>query len=194
MPETDFQLATRRANFWRDQLDIAELLGEQRYIEHAARMYFDASGWLVRIAIEDIKAQEVLHPSKADFESTHCAWQKAFEENDGRCCCDPGNDPYCAADAIYNAALFSRPVRDKIDTMAAETLCHQGADIYSDAYHAVAWEKQMAKEKAARRANRIADNAGLPRPHRRPRLTPLQKLKNRRRNKRKFVRSTYIGA
>jgi len=216
--QTDFQLATRRAKFWGDQLDIAELLGEQSYIEHAAEMYFGAAQWLVRIAIDDIKAQENFRTDLADCTSTHLAFKKAVEKNKG-CTCDPvdGTSPHwevvevigddydpilrlrlCDAAyrgpyAVWFASKYSIGVRDKIDAMVAETLCHQTADLYGDAYSS---EKQIEKQLAAEKARRIparnellqrrADRRAGLKP-RRPRPTPAQKIANRRR--RKFGRS-----
>ena len=188
MVETDFQLATRRANFWGEQLDIAELLGEQRYIEHAARMYFDAAQWLTRLAVADIKAQgQSLQPSEADCAGTHHAWQNTLEKNDGFCACSG----HPIKDVIYFAAQHSRTVRDKINAQAAETICHQAADIYGDAFDRLAERSRLAKttlrEQKARRIparnellQRNADRRAGLKPRRRIVRNPYPRIHTRR--------------
>jgi hypothetical protein len=216
--QKDFLFATRGAEFWSEQLDIAELMGDEKHIAHAARKFFGATKYLVRLAVDSIKAQGDFSPTEADCTGTHRAWQAAAKANDGHCTCGPANPsphweitgtgidsdgddivklmlcdaPYDANDAIRLAAAYSRTVRDKIDAMAAETLCHQAADIYAAAHSAAWYRERYAKQKARRiparnqllqrRADRRAGQ--LPR---RPRATPAQKIANRRR--RKFGRS-----
>jgi hypothetical protein len=55
----DFELAKRSRTFWGEQLDMAQVMGERQHIEHAARKYFDAADWLVRLHDAAAKARRI---------------------------------------------------------------------------------------------------------------------------------------